>query len=109
MTGWWPYVVILVAGYVATDIWRLAGVVMSARLNSESPILQWVKAVSTALVAGLVAKLVIYAPGELADVALWVRLAGIGVGCVAYWLTAGNVFLGVVAAEIVLMGGALLA
>lgn len=107
MNGAWTYVVILVAGYVATDMWRLLGVAMSARLNEASPALQWVRAVSTALVAGLVAKLVIYAPGELADITLWVRLVAVGVGCLAYLGAGGNVFAGVVAAEAMLLGATL--
>ncbi|ESR23581.1 AzlD domain-containing protein [Lutibaculum baratangense] len=101
------YLVILIAGWMATDVWRLLGVAFSVRLNAESPVLKWVRAVSTALVAGLIAKLVIYAPGELADVALWVRLSAVAAGCAAYLAAGGNVFAGVVAAEAMLLGGIL--
>lgn len=108
MEAFGTYAAILIAGYLATDVWRFLGVVMSSRLDETSPVLQWVRAVSTALVAGLIAKLVIYAPGDLAAVALWIRIAAVAVGCAAYLAASGSVFVGVVAAEIMLVGATLL-
>lgn len=63
---WWPYVFIAVAGWLATDIWRWIGVVGGSRLKDDSPALALVRAVATALVAAVVAKLILYPSGVLA-------------------------------------------
>ena len=61
--GVWPYLFIAIAGFLATDLWRFLGVFLSARIGEESEILRWVRAVATALVAGLVTRLIVFPVG----------------------------------------------
>ena len=42
----WPYVVILFAGWFATDFWRWLGVLAGNRLSEGSEALNWVRAVA---------------------------------------------------------------
>ena len=35
---WWPYAMIVVAGWLATDVWRWLGVLFSGRLRDAEPI-----------------------------------------------------------------------
>lgn len=83
--SWWPYVFIAVAGWLATDIWRWLGVLAGKRLSDESEVLNWVRAVATALVAAVVAKLILYPTGALADTPLVVRLSALGLGAIAFF------------------------
>lgn len=104
--AWWPYVFVLVAGFLATDIWRWAGVAVGGGLRDDSPALAWIRAVATALVAGVIAKLVLEPTGSLAAVPVWLRLVAGLTGLAAYYLTRRNLGIGVAAGEAVLIGGA---
>ena len=105
---WWPYVMILVAGWLATDIWRWIGVFAGGRLREDSEMLIWVRCVATALVAGLIAKLILFPQGVLADTPLWLRLAAAGFGFAAFLASRQKVIVGVLVAEVFLIGGWLL-
>ena len=57
-TWWWPYLFIAIAGWLGTDIWRWLGVLVGNRLSQDSAALTWVRAVATALLAAVIAKLI---------------------------------------------------
>ena len=103
--GWWPYVFIAVAGFAATDFWRFFGVGMAARIDDTSAILRWVKAVATALVAGLVARLIIFPVGDLATAGLAVRLGAVAVGSIVFYAARRNMLVGILAGEASLLLG----
>lgn len=103
--GVWPYVFIAVAGWLATDIWRWLGVLAGNRLDEKSEMLTWVKAVATALVAAVIAKLIVYPTGELEASPLWLRLAAVAIGALAFFAGGRNQILGIVAAIAFLAGG----
>ncbi len=96
---WWPWVFILVAGWLANDMWRFLGVAFSGRLTEASPIFTYVKAVATALVAGVIAQLILYPTGDLAATSPWLRLASPAIGFAAFRLARQHIFVGVAAAE----------
>lgn len=91
-------VYILVAGVAANAVWRLAGLVLSSGLSEEGPVIAWIKAVSTALVSGLVARIVIFPPGALADISTPVRVGAFALGVAVYYLTRRNMALGILGA-----------
>ncbi|MCJ7995758.1 AzlD domain-containing protein [Rhizobium cremeum] len=93
---WWPYVVILVAGWLATDIWRWLGVVAGNRLAEGSEALLWVRAVATTLVMAVTAKLIVFPTGSLEHTPLWMRLGAAGIGFLAFLLAGERVVVGVV-------------
>ncbi|NHT78700.1 branched-subunit amino acid transport protein AzlD [Rhizobium sp. PP-WC-2G-219] len=82
----WGYVFIAIAGFLATDIWRWLGVVAGRRLREDSEVLNWVRAVATALVAGVVSKLIVFPTGVLESSPLWLRVGSIAVGALAFFL-----------------------
>ncbi|GCA53485.1 branched-chain amino acid transport protein [Sinorhizobium sp. KGO-5] len=86
MDGWWAYAFIAIAGWLATDIWRWLGVLAGNRLRDDSEALNWVRAVATALVAAVIAKLVLYPTGVLAQSPLWLRLGSVVLGAIAFFL-----------------------
>ena len=105
---WWPWVFLALAGWFANDVWRWLGVAFSGRLTEESPVFSVVKAVATALVAGVIAKLILWPSGDLAEVSLALRLGAVATGFAAFRLGGDSVALGVVAGEVVFVVGRLL-
>lgn len=89
MSGLGVYGAILVAGFAVTYVWRLLAVLAIGRLDAESDILLWVRAVATALVAALVMRLVTAPAGLLAQAFMPASLGGLAVGIAAF-LVAGR-------------------
>ncbi|NML73775.1 AzlD domain-containing protein [Rhizobium sp. S-51] len=96
MTDYGPYLVILFAGWFATDLWRWLGVIAGNRLVEGSEALSWVRAVATALVMAVTAKLIVFPTGSLEASPLWLRLAAAGLGFAAFLVTGQRVAVGVV-------------
>lgn len=104
----YAYLLVLIAGFLPTDVFRFAAVLFSRRLDEDSEALVFVRAVATALLAGVIARLVLFPTGDLASVPLWLRLATIAAGVAGYAIFRKSVFAGVIVAEIVIVGGAVL-
>ncbi len=104
----WPYVVLILVGFLPNEIWRLLGFALARGIDEGSEILVWVRAVATAVLAAVIAKLIFFAPGALATVPLSVRLAAIAAGFVAFVAFRRSIFLGVATGEAALICGALL-
>ncbi|HLH94691.1 MAG TPA: AzlD domain-containing protein [Xanthobacteraceae bacterium] len=101
-----PYLALIAAGFLPNEVWRVLGVVVAHGLDESSELLIWVRAVATALLAGVVAKIILFPPGGLALVPLTVRLSAMSIGFVAFALVGRSVFVGVLAGEVALMLGA---
>lgn len=97
-TWWWPFVMILVAGWLATDVWRWLGVFAGGKLREDSEVLVWVRCVATALVAGVISKLILFPQGILAETPIWLRLAAAGFGFLCFYVARQRVIAGVLAA-----------
>jgi hypothetical protein len=89
------YAVLLVAGVLAHEPWRWLGLVLGRNLDPEGEVFRWVKAVSTALVAGLCVRLVLFPAGALEVVALPIRLAAFGGGIACFFLCRRSLALGI--------------
>lgn len=74
------YLILLAAGFLATEPWRWLGLLLARNLDVDSELFRWTRAVSTAIVAGLVAKILVFPQGALAGVPLGVRLVAFTVG-----------------------------
>lgn len=107
--GLWGYLVLVMVGFLPSEIWRLLGVLVARGVDEASELLVWVRAVATAVLAGVIAKITLFAPGVLAAIPLTVRLSAIAVGFAAFLLARRSVFAGIVAGEAVLMVAALVA
>lgn len=105
----WPYLVVILVGFLPTEMWRVIGVVAARGLDPDSEILRWVRCVATALVVAVVAKLVLQPSGALAVVPDWGRYAAVGVGIVTLLLTRRSVVWSLVAGEATLVAAGLLA
>lgn len=102
---WWPYLFILLAGWLATDIWRYLGVTLGGRMAEGSDLLVLVRAVATALVAAVVGNLIVFPGGALAATPLALRLGAAGAGFAAYLAGGRRMIVGIGTAEILLCLG----
>lgn len=90
--GIMTYIILLLVGALMTEPWRWAGVWLARDLQVDSEIFRWIKAVSTALVSGLVARMVVFPIGALADIPLMVRLGAFGLSVMIYFFAGRNIF-----------------
>jgi hypothetical protein len=102
----WPYLLVILAGFLPTEVFRSAAVVFARGLDEDSEWLVLVRGVATALLAAVVARLVLLPPGELAELPLLIRIGACAGGYLAYLAARGSVFLGVLLGEAVIVGGA---
>ncbi|NTJ42481.1 AzlD domain-containing protein [Agrobacterium larrymoorei] len=104
--AWWaPYLFIAIAGWIATDLWRWLGVIAGNKLREDSEALNWVRAVATALVMAVTAKLIVFPTGTLADSPVWLRIGAAALGFIAFLASGQRVFVGVVVPIILLASG----
>lgn len=96
---------ILLAGVLPTQIWRWLGVLLAGRLADTSELFVFVKAVATALVAAVIAKLVISPSGVLQETPLALRLCAMAAGIAVYFIGGQRIVFGILATEAVLVGG----
>lgn len=102
-----PYLALILVGFLPSEVWRWLGIVLGRGLDENAEIVLWVRAVATALIAGVVARIVVIPPGALAGVPLSVRLVALGGGFLAFLLIRRSAFAGVLAGEALLIAGAL--
>ena len=101
------YLLLVLVGFLPNEIWRVLGLVFAHGIDEESELFVWARAVATAVLAGVIAKILLFPPGALASVPLIVRLGAIACGLVAFLLVRRSVFAGVAAGEVALILGAL--
>ncbi len=110
MVELWSYLALLLVGYLPNEIWRVLGLVLARGLNEDSEIVIWSRAVATAIIAGVIAKLILFSSGALATIPLPVRVAAAVCGFLAFLAVKRSVFAGVLVGEaVLLLGGYLFA
>ena len=97
--GFGGYLVLLARCGIAHEPWRWLGFVLGRNLRADSEMFLWVRAVATALVAGLVMKLVVFPAGTLATVPLWVRIGALLCGLAGFYAGRSSLALGVATAS----------
>jgi hypothetical protein len=105
---WWPFLFILLAGWLVTDFWRFLGVYFGGRISADSELLVLARAVATALVAAVLGNLVVFPTGILADTPLIVRIGTVALGFAAYLASGRRVIVGIVVCETALIAALLL-
>jgi branched-subunit amino acid transport protein len=99
----WPYLVLILVGFLPSEMWRALGVVVSRGLDDRSEIIVWVRAVATTLLAAVVMKLLLMPTGALAAAPLSARFGAVLVGIAVYFLARRSVIAGVIAGELILI------
>jgi hypothetical protein len=105
--GMEPYLALLLIGFLPSEVWRWLGIVLGRGLDENSEIILWVRAVATALIAGVIARIIVIPPGALAAVPLSIRIVALACGFFAFLFIRKSAFAGVVVGEAVLIAGAM--
>jgi hypothetical protein len=101
------YALLILAGFLPNEVWRWLGIVVARGIDENSEFVCWVRAVATAILTGVVAKIVVFAPGELATVPLAVRLGAAALGMLAFFVLRQSVLAGCVVGVGAIVAGAL--
>lgn len=102
-----PYALLILVGFLPNEVWRMLGVMLARGLDEDSEVIVFARAVATAILTGVVGKLVIFSPGALAGVPIWVRLGATVLGLVAFVLFRRSVLAGVAVATSAVVVGVL--
>lgn len=101
----WPYAMLLMVGFLPNEIWRWLGIVLARGLDENAAIVVWVRAVATAVLAGVIARIILIPPGALASVPLWVRVAAMAAGFAGFLIVRRSALVGIGTGEAVLILG----
>jgi hypothetical protein len=104
------YLALVLVGFLPNEIWRVLGLLLARGLDEDSEIVVWSRAVATAILAGVIAKLILFPSGALTSIPLFVRVTAAVCGFAAFLGIRRSAFAGVLAGEaILLLGGFLFA
>lgn len=95
--------IIVLIALLAHEPFRWLGVYLGRGLAADSEIFVWVRAVATALVAGLVARLVLFPAGDLEAIPLTVRLIAVAAGTAIFFAAGRQLGGGVVGAAVTML------
>jgi branched-subunit amino acid transport protein len=98
---WHSLLVLAIAGFLPNEIWRMLGLWLGGGVDEGSELLVWVRAVATAILAGVIAQILVQPPGALASVPDWLRYGAVA----AFIVTRRSIFAGVVCGELVMLAG----
>ncbi|WP_375413264.1 AzlD domain-containing protein [uncultured Bradyrhizobium sp.] len=98
-------IVLLLAGVLPNEVWRMLGLWIGGGIDEGSELLVWVRAVATAILAGVIAQILVFPPGALATVPGFLRYGTVTAGLAAFIVTRRSIFAGVVCGELVMLVG----
>ena len=97
--------ILVIAGFLPNEVWRMVGLWLGGGVDEGSEILVWVRAVATAILAGVIAQILMQPPGALASVPDWPRYGAVAAGFAVFMVTRRSIFAGVISGEIVMVAG----
>ena len=102
---WNALLVLLLAGFLPNEVWRMIGLWLGGGGDEGSEVLVWVRAVATAILAGVIAQILVQPPGALASVPDWLRYAAVAAGFAGFVAIRRSTLAGVVCGELVMLAG----
>lgn len=94
-----PYLILILFGFLPSEIWRWLSVFFARGVNEGSEAFVFVRTVASVLLVGVVGRLIFSPVGALAHVPLFARLGAIVVGGAAFLLFRRSVLAAVLAGE----------
>src|SRR3954465_16090779 len=102
---WHTLLILFVAGVIPNQIWRMLGLWFGGGIDEGSELLVWVRAVATAILAGVIAQILVFPPGALAGAPGFLRYGAVAGGLAVFIVTRRSIFAGVVCGEVVMLSG----
>ncbi len=93
--GFGGFIVLALVGVLAHEPWRWLGLVIGVRIDPDGALFRWVRAVSNALVAALVARLLFFPVGVLAQTSIGLRVGALVLGIAAFYVGGRSLAIGV--------------
>ena len=93
MTDTQTILFLVLLGFLATEPWRWLGVFLSKDFDEDHEVIKYVRAISTALIAALVVRLIFSPPGVLAQTELSSRLIALATATLVYIFAKQHVLL----------------
>ena len=100
-----PVLALILFGFLTNEVWRLVGLMLVHGLDEKSQIIVWVRAVATAMLAGVLAQLILSTSGPRANIPVGVRIGASVLGFAAFLVTRRSVFDGVLTGEAAILLG----
>src|SRR5205809_8111202 len=100
---WHALAVLVIAGFLPNEVWRMLGLWVGGGVDEGAELLVWVRAVATAILAGVIAQILVQPPGALAAVPGWLRYAAVATGFGAFVVPWRSTLAGVVCGELVML------
>ncbi|HEY3891679.1 MAG TPA: AzlD domain-containing protein [Bradyrhizobium sp.] len=102
---WNALLVLVIAGFLPNEVWRMLGLWLGGGVDEGSELLVWVRAMATAILAGVIAQILLQPPGALASVSGWLRYAAVIAGFAVFLAARRSIFAGVVGGELLMLAG----
>ena len=102
---WHALLLLVVAGFLPNEVWRMVGLWFVSGIDEGSEVLVWVRAVATAILAGVIAQILVQPPGALASISDALRYGAVVAGFAAFIGAKRSIFAGVICGEIVMVAG----
>lgn len=107
-SGWTATLILGLIALAAHEPWRWAGLLIGRKVDVNGELFQWVRAVATALVSGLVMRLILFPAGALAGLPVVLRIGAFAAGVAGFYLGRRSLAAGVGSGVAVLVIGQLL-
>src|SRR5258707_13025935 len=101
---WHALLVLVIAGFLPNEVWRMLGLMIGGEIDEGSELLVWVRAVATAILAGVIAQILVQPPGALASVPGWLRYGAVAAGFLVFLGTRRSALSRGVFGEFVMLG-----
>lgn len=101
-----PYLAVILLGFLPSEVWRWLSVIVAHKIDEESEIFLLVRSVATALLVGVVLKIVATPARELASAPLWARGGAFLCAAVAFFAFRRSVFAAILAGEAAIVAAA---
>ncbi len=95
-----PFLVILLAGFLPNEAFRVAAVFLSRGIDENSELFRWIRVMATTLLAAVVARIIYSPPPALEQVPLLIRASAVLVGTAGYFLLRRSLVLGIILGEV---------
>lgn len=101
--------ILLIAGILPNGVWRMLGLWVGGGIDEGSEVLVWVRAVATAILAGVITQILVAPPGALASVPIAFRFGAAVAGFAAFLGLRRSVLAGVLVGEAIIISGKIFA
>ena len=92
--------ILVILSILVTYLWRFTGVVVARNINPDGAVFEWLGCIAYAMLAGLMARVMVYPAGILAHTDLSDRLVAMALGFIVFFVLSRHFFAATVTATV---------